>query len=94
MVLDGLRRALHGMRQEWNMQFVDSAAAALKTLDQEPYDAMVRDMRMPVMDGAQLLEQVKQHHPDVVRMTLSGQSSREAVLRWIPRAHQVPFKAM
>ena len=25
MVLNGLRRALHGMRQEWNMQFVDSA---------------------------------------------------------------------
>jgi HD-like signal output (HDOD) protein/CheY-like chemotaxis protein len=88
MVLNGLRRALHGMRQEWNMQFVDSAAAALQALDQEPYDAIVSDMRMPVMDGAQLLEQVKQHHPDVVRIVLSGQSSREAVFRSIAPAHQ------
>ena len=88
MVLNGLRRALHGMRQEWDMQFVDSAAAALKTLDQETYDAIVTDMRMPVMDGAQLLEQVKERHPDVVRIVLSGQSSREAVFRSIAPAHQ------
>jgi HD-like signal output (HDOD) protein/CheY-like chemotaxis protein len=88
MVLNGLRRALHGMRQEWNMEFVDSAAAALQALDQEPYDAIISDMRMPVMDGAQLLEQVKQRHPDVVRIVLSGQSSREAIFRSIAPAHQ------
>ena len=88
MVLSGLRRALHSMRQEWNMQFVDSAATALQALDQEPYDAIITDMRMPVMNGAQLLEQVKQHHPDVVRIVLSGQSSREAIFRSIAPAHQ------
>jgi DNA-binding NtrC family response regulator len=88
MVLDGLRRALHGMRQEWEMNFVDSAAAALQALEQVPYDAVVTDMRMPGTDGAQLLEQVKQNHPDVVRIVLSGQSSREAVFRSIAPAHQ------
>lgn len=88
MVLSGLRRALHGMRQEWNMQFVDSAAAAVQALDQEPYDAIITDMRMPVMDGAELLELVKQRHPDVVRVILSGQSSREAIFRSIAPAHQ------
>lgn len=88
LVLDGLRRALHGMRQVWDMQFVESAAAALQALDQGAFDAVITDMRMPVMDGAQLLEQVKQRHPDVVRMVLSGQSSREAVFRSIAPAHQ------
>jgi len=88
MVLNGLRRALHGMRQEWEMTFVESAAAALEALEQQPYDAIVTDMRMPLMDGAQLLEKVKQDHPDVVRMVLSGQSSREAVFRSIAPAHQ------
>jgi putative nucleotidyltransferase with HDIG domain len=88
MVLDGLRRALHGMRQEWEMNFVGSAAAALQALEQGPYDAVVTDMRMPGTDGAQLLEQVKQTHPDVVRIVLSGQSSREAVFRSIAPAHQ------
>jgi HD-like signal output (HDOD) protein/CheY-like chemotaxis protein len=88
MVLDGLRRALHGMRQEWDMHFVEGAAAALQALEQAPYDAIVSDMRMPVMDGAQLLEQVKQRHPDVIRVVLSGQSSQAAVLRSIAPAHQ------
>jgi putative nucleotidyltransferase with HDIG domain len=88
MVLDGLRRSLHGMRQEWEMNFVNSAAAALEALAKEPYDAVVSDMRMPLMDGAQLLEEIKQQHPDVVRMILSGQSSREAVYRSISPAHQ------
>lgn len=77
MILDGLRRALHGMRQEWDMHFVDSGASALDALDRDAYDAIITDMRMPLMDGAQLLEQVKQRHPEMVRIVLSGQSSRK-----------------
>ncbi len=69
-------------------EFVDSAAAALEALEATPYDAIVTDMRMPEMDGAQLLEQVKQRYPDVIRVVLSGQASRAAVLRSIAPAHQ------
>src|SRR5579863_567065 len=92
MVLDGLRRAMHGMRDEWQMTFVDGAAAALEALDQEPFDAIISDMRMPAMNGAELLERVKDRHGDVVRIILSGQSSRETVLRAIAPAHQVLSK--
>lgn len=88
MVLDGLRRSLHCMRQEWTMKFVDSPAAAIDALDHEPFDAIISDMRMPGMDGAQLLEYVKEHHSDVVRIVLSGQSSKETVLRSMVPAHQ------
>ena len=88
MVLSGLRRSLHSMRDTWDMHFVDSAAAALQELEKEHYDAIVSDMRMPLMDGADLLDQVKQRFPDMVRMILSGQSSQEAVFRSISPAHQ------
>jgi Response regulator containing CheY-like receiver domain and AraC-type DNA-binding domain len=88
LVLNGLRRALHGMRQDWDMRFVEGAQAALLALDQQVYDAIITDMRMPVMDGAQLLELVKERYPNVVRIILSGQSSREAVFRSISPAHQ------
>jgi putative nucleotidyltransferase with HDIG domain len=88
MVLNGLRRSLHGMREVWDMQFVESAAAALQALEKESYDAIISDMRMPLMDGADLLDQVKQRYPDTVRMILSGQSSRGAVFRSISPAHQ------
>lgn len=88
MLLDGLRRSLHGMRDVWEMRFVNSAAAALEALEAKACDAIVSDMRMPLMDGAELLDQVKERYPDVVRMILSGQSSREAVYRSISPAHQ------
>jgi putative nucleotidyltransferase with HDIG domain len=88
MVLNGLRRSLHGLREVWDMQFVESAAAALQALEKDPYDAIISDMRMPLMDGADLLDQVKQRYPDTVRMILSGQSSRGAVFRSISPAHQ------
>jgi HD-like signal output (HDOD) protein len=87
-VLNGLRRSLHRMREEWDMEFVDSPTAALAQLEQHAYDAVISDMRMPGVDGAELLEQVKQLYPDTVRIILSGQSSRTAVFRSIAPAHQ------
>ena len=88
LVLQGMRRALHSMRQEWEITFVEGSAAALEALRQQPYDAIISDMRMPLMDGAQLLEEVKKRHPEVVRLVLSGQSSSDALLRSIAPAHQ------
>jgi len=88
MILDGLRRALHGMRAEWDMQFIDSPEPALRALDQGTYDAVISDMRMPQMDGTELLEQVKHRHPEVIRVVLSGQASAPAVLRSLAPAHQ------
>ena len=87
-LLNGLRRSLHRMREEWDMEFVDGPAAALARLEQQPYDAVISDMRMPGMDGADLLEKVKERSPDTIRIILSGQSSRTAVFRSIAPAHQ------
>jgi DNA-binding NtrC family response regulator len=55
MVMDGLQRMLRSMRAEWEMEFVESAEAALRLLDQKPFDVIVSDMRMPRMNGAELL---------------------------------------
>jgi len=88
LVLQGLRRALYAMREEWDMSFVESGPAALEVLAQDRYDVIITDMRMPGMDGAELLDEVKRRHPDMLRIILSGQSSREAVLRSISPSHQ------
>ncbi len=88
LLLQGLRRSLHGMRNDWDMTFVESGPAALEVLEREPHEVIITDMRMPKMDGAQLLEEVKRQHPGMVRIVLSGQSSREAVLRSLSPAHQ------
>lgn len=92
LVLQGLKRSLHSMRAQWDMNFVGSGAEALEALAHYPYDAIITDMRMPVMDGAQLLETVKEKYPEVVRMVLSGQASREAMLRSLGPVHQYVSK--
>jgi HD-like signal output (HDOD) protein/CheY-like chemotaxis protein len=88
LVLQGLRRTLRPMRDQWEMAFVESGEQALATLAAETYDAIISDMKMPRMDGAQLLDEVKKRHPEVVRIVLSGQAGREAILRSIGPTHQ------
>ena len=88
LVLQGLRRTLRQMREEWDMTFVEGGEQALEALARDPYDAIISDMKMPRMDGAQLLEEVLRRYPEVVRIVLSGQASGEAILRSIGPTHQ------
>jgi len=87
-VLQGLQRQLHSMRNEWEMNFVESGPQALKLMATTSVDVIVTDMVMPGMDGAQLLMEVMKRHPHTVRLVLSGHADREAVLRLVGPAHQ------
>jgi HD-like signal output (HDOD) protein len=87
-VLQGLQRQLRPMRHDWSMHFVESGDKALDLMRTTPVDVVVSDMRMPGMDGAQLLTEVSKHYPNAVRIILSGHAEREAVLRLVGPAHQ------
>lgn len=87
-VLNGLRRMLRAYRHEWTMEFCEGPLAALEAMAEAPFDVVVTDMRMPVMDGAELLTRVRDKYPDTVRIVLSGQSEKERVLRAVGPAHQ------
>jgi HD-like signal output (HDOD) protein len=87
-VLDGLRTMLHRRRNDWRMQFVNSGAAAIAELEKQPYDIICSDMRMPSMDGAQLLTIVAERWPEAVRIILSGHAAPEQTIRLVPIAHQ------
>lgn len=88
LVLQGLQRMLRPMRDEWEMEFVTSGAAALARMKEMPFDVLVSDMRMPGMDGAELLNQVRQAHPQTVRIILSGYADRDLTMRCVSCAHQ------
>jgi len=45
---------------------------ALKLLEQTPVHVVISDYRMPKMNGAELLGKIKQLHPDIIRIILSG----------------------
>lgn len=87
-VLSGLRRMLRAMRKEWEMVFVESGPEALRQLAQGPFDVIVSDMRMPGMDGAELLCRVMNQYPEIVRIVLSGHSDKETILRSVRSAQQ------
>ena len=87
-ILAGLRNFLRKDRQRWDMAFAPSAEAALAECARGAFDIVVCDMRMPVMDGAALLQLIKQDYPETTRIVLSGQAEREGTLRALPVAHQ------
>ncbi|TWU60253.1 Hydrogenase transcriptional regulatory protein hupR1 [Rubripirellula tenax] len=91
-VLAGLRRMLRSQRNVWDMQFAGGGAEALAVLTNGPIDVIVSDMRMPGIDGAELLTRVSKLYPNTVRLVLSGQSEHEKIFRAIGPAHQFMSK--
>lgn len=87
-ILQGLQRMLRPLRDEWDMQFVESGEAALAAMATSPVDVVVSDMRMPAMSGAELLNRVMRDHPATVRLILSGQAEMELVHKTIGPTHQ------
>lgn len=87
-ITQALKRMLRPMRREWDMHFALSAKEALQFMETHSVDVLVSDMRMPEMNGAELLHQVMKLYPQVIRIILSGQSDQEAILKTVKPAHQ------
>jgi putative nucleotidyltransferase with HDIG domain len=91
-VLEGLRRMFRPQRGEWDMQYVMSGVEALEIMDVDPIDIIITDMRMPEMDGAELLREVMLRHPGIVRIIFSGQSDLDLLMKAVGVAHQFVSK--
>ena len=88
MLLQGLQRLLRPTRTEWDMAFVGSGQEALALLLERHFDVIVSDMRMPGMNGAELLQEVKRKYPAMVRIVLSGHADKDLVSQCVGVAHQ------
>lgn len=88
LVLQGLQRMLRGMRNEWDMEFVDGGAKALELMATRRFDVVVSDMRMPGMNGAELLNAIAIHYPETIRIILSGHADQDLITQCLGSAHQ------
>jgi HD-like signal output (HDOD) protein/CheY-like chemotaxis protein len=87
-LLNGLRRALRKQREYWDMSFVQSPQEALALTARIAPDAVVADMRMPQINGIELLSRIEQQHPTAIRMILTGHADRELAARAVGIVHQ------
>lgn len=87
-VLDALRNLLRKQCREWDIVFALGGREALEIMAQSPVDAVVSDMRMPGMDGADLLTEVKRLYPATARIVLSGHAQHEMAVRAMRVSHQ------
>jgi response regulator RpfG family c-di-GMP phosphodiesterase len=83
-VLNALRRLLrlHG----YYALTAGSGEEGLEVLGETPVDLVISDMRMPGMDGAQFLEQVKERSPDTIRILLTAYPDLNSTVTAINRA--------
>jgi len=87
-ILDGLANSLRRHRRTWDMVFANGGRDAIAQLQSGSFDLIVSDMRMPGMDGAELMAWAKRHHPGAIRFVLSGQSASDSAERVMPLVHQ------
>jgi response regulator RpfG family c-di-GMP phosphodiesterase len=77
-ILQAYQRTL---RKQFQLETVLGAEAALMAVAQHgPYAIVVADMRMPGMNGVELLSRIKTTAPDTVRMMLTGNSDQQTAL--------------
>jgi len=77
-ILAALRRTLRP--EGCRVLLAENGEQALQVLQQEVVDVVVSDMRMPGMDGAQLLAQVHTHWPQTTRVLLTGYADTQAAI--------------
>lgn len=71
-ICSALKRTFH--KQPFRIFSANSGKEALSVIEQNQIDVIVSDQRMPGMKGTELLSIVKQSHPDIGRIILSGHS--------------------
>ncbi|MGH9595044.1 MAG: HDOD domain-containing protein, partial [Bryobacteraceae bacterium] len=91
-ILDGLQKMLQPHEDQWEMAFAPGGQAGLAMMEAASFDVIVSDMRMPGMDGAELMRLVRERHPNAVRIILSSQTELESAYRAVPVAHQFLLK--
>ncbi|HJV27187.1 MAG TPA: HD domain-containing phosphohydrolase [Aromatoleum sp.] len=82
-ILSALRRLLRPTG--YTIHLADSGRAGLEVLEREKIDLVISDMRMPEMDGAQFLEQVRERWPGVTRLLLTGYADITSTIAAINR---------
>lgn len=82
LLVDDEREFVQTLSERLQMRDFSSAAVfdgeeALSIIDEDEPEVMVLDLKMPGVDGLEVLRRVKRDHPDVEVIVLTGHGSKE-----------------
>ena len=78
VVLRSIERGF--LEEPYDKLFAKSGEEALEILQQKEIHVIVTDMRMPGMDGLELIQTVKKEYPHIVRIVLSGYAQTSSLM--------------
>ena len=81
-MLDFLERVL---RRRFQVNRAASATEALERLAEGDFEVLITDQKMPNMSGLELLEQIRDRYPNLVKMLLSGFTDVPEINRAVER---------
>jgi two-component system, probable response regulator PhcQ len=80
-ILSGLIRQLRDI--PYQVLTASSADEAVRSIESAEVDLVICDQEMPGMSGTEFLSWLAKHHPDIVRILLTGHASLETALQAI-----------
>jgi len=81
IVCNSCRRILS--LQGHNVQTALSGREALRKVEEDKYDVVIADWKMPEIDGMEVARIVKKNHPDIVLIMITGYPSVESAVKAI-----------
>ena len=95
-ILNSLRRAINAM--PWDavgeklvVEAFSSPLSALERAQENAFDLVISDYRMPDMDGVSFLQRLIELQPDISRLILSGYADLQAVINAINKVQIFRF---
>jgi two-component system sensor histidine kinase/response regulator len=79
-LLEALPEALRLRMSGVTVETADSAAAALDRIADREYDAIVTDIKMPGMDGLELLDEIRTRRPNTPTLIITGHGDNDLVV--------------
>ena len=87
-ILSAFKRNLNG---KYKVCIASDVTEAIKLLKENSFPIIISDMKMPKINGADFLNIVQAHSPNSIRILLSGESTRDDIIKCINECHIYKF---
>ena len=64
----------------YEVTLAEGGAAAIEAIRRDPFDAIITDLRMPKVDGLQVLRSAKEQSPDTAVIMVTAMASTETAV--------------